>query len=206
MAWGREIGHRTGLFFVPRVLDVTTTTIVQERLLGFVQLRDSSIIKTHPAETGRRLAQILVAIHESPDTVRTDCVYSQHGDFTCENILYNAATDIIAIVDWSEPTWHIQTGLHVGQHMDLATLAMSVFASNPFGNGLPDAEATIGNFLSQYRLLRPDSTALHDLRAEFPDILRRFYNHDWSLLTRARLWGYRLSYARASKFIQRENF
>jgi len=206
MTWARDVGTRTGLFVVPRVLDVTANSLTQEFLTGFVQLRTSDLIRTAPDYTAQRLARILVAIHDAPAAAQGRDELPRHGDFTCENVLYNAPADSFAIVDWSDPRWLAQADSLLGQHLDLATFVMSVFASNPFGNGIPDAWRIAESFLRSYGQYRPGTSTLQELRASFPGILRRFYGYKWDPLTRARLWTYRWSYRRAERFVQKGNF
>ena len=145
---GREVGLRTGLFVVPRILsfDDSRGELVFERL-GLTALREALADPHRSMELAGRVAAALAAIHgqmlpiEGAIPVRAGGIGTRaeglsvplHGDFGMRNIFFLPSSDHLAIIDWSNADWVGIEGDLAAPEVDLAVFLMSLFHRRAFG-------------------------------------------------------------------------
>ncbi len=175
------VGEQTGLFVVPEIItfDDERGEIAFERLplTGLHQvLADSN----RSVEIAGRVAGVLAAIHGgmqwserdtrihpggmgiSPQRERVPL----HGDFGLTNVLYLAASDRIAVIDWSNAEW-IGVDADLGApEIDVAVFMISLFHRRPFGPWpVARRHEVARHFLAMYGSASPHGLDIATLRA-----------------------------------------
>ncbi len=167
-----EIGTESGLFYVPRILDLDLDkgVLVLERLRGLVTLlrlaidRDARLL-----ELSARAGRALAVIHEQlvlPDKVRhelpaewmapnlivgSDKNVFIHGDFASVNVCLHEPSGRLVILDWSAAPIVGRTPTFGSRYFDILWFVACVFRSAPGLRFLDwDAEMIADVFLRDY--------------------------------------------------------
>src|SRR5690348_11532086 len=79
--WARGIAAATQLFVTPRIVESNERTVVQEKLVGYLRLRDAPAFHANPMPIAERLGAAVARVHSS----KYKNGLGRHGDLTCEN-------------------------------------------------------------------------------------------------------------------------
>jgi tRNA A-37 threonylcarbamoyl transferase component Bud32 len=183
---GREIGHRTGLFVVPAIRSFNDDRgeITFERL-EMSPLQEELSRGERSFELVSRAARALTAIHLNLDvpepTAAAPGTVALHGDFALRNIFYMAATDQIAVIDWSLADW-IGFGAEVGPpEIDVAIFLTSLFHRRVFAPWpVARRHELARHFVSSYAATSPvgiDPVTLRKIVASGTPALNRLLRH-----------------------------
>jgi hypothetical protein len=161
-----EVGRRTGLFVVPKILsyDDSRGEIVFERL-NLTGLREALSRRADGPDLVSRAARALAAIHQRMKAPPGALVTSPgewgmssgqrpvplHGDFGMRNLFCISATDDLAIIDWANADWMgFEADLGPAE-VDVAVFLMSLFHQRLFGPWpIPRRREVARQFLSIY--------------------------------------------------------
>lgn len=203
MNWARGKALRTESFLVPQVIAIHGDELIQERLEGFQPLLNIKDEISAPETLASRLGRILAVIHDDSDSNFCGNGEPRHGDYTCENILYNDRDGKIAVVDWSDAKWYSNTLTSPQAHVDLAIFVMSAFQAGTFGKEKLSPKEFLESFFSSYESATTTPLRRNAFRESFPTLLGLFLGYKWSLRARLRLLIHRQCYLEARNFIER---
>ncbi|OGJ86678.1 MAG: hypothetical protein A2268_13305 [Candidatus Raymondbacteria bacterium RifOxyA12_full_50_37] len=136
----RQIGLSSGLFYVPKVLDINELQghIVFERILGFKSMRELGYEKKLSALYGK-IGQSLSRIHHelSLDDTNKLCLPEElaldhnnvfiHGDFSLDNVGVNSSTGEIVIIDWQMTKIHGGIATYGTRYYDIMWFVNNLF-------------------------------------------------------------------------------
>jgi Phosphotransferase enzyme family len=161
---GGEVGRKTGLFTVPRILafDDALGQITFERL-RLENVRHLLSNGQQGPELLEHTGRALAAIHGGMKI--TDAATTQgdlgtdpnrqpvplHGDFGIRNVFWLPESGSLAIIDWSNADWTGFTGDLGPPEIDLAVFLISLFHRRIFGPWpLRQRHLLAGRFLAAY--------------------------------------------------------
>jgi hypothetical protein len=216
---GREVGQRTGLFVVPEILsfDDERGEIVFERLT-LTSLREALSDSRKSMQLMNRVAGALAAIHGQmeitdgaiatsvdgwePDTSRSPVPL--HGDFAIRNIFHLAASDRIAIIDWSN-AWWMGFDADLGPpEIDVAIFLMSFFHRRVFGPWPTARRYEVARyFLAMYSHASPQGLDLEALEGIVAASSDRFNQKTRQSKGNLRALGYRHNMPDLQRFLRR---
>ncbi len=221
-----EIGKHSGLFRVPRVinLDAETGVLEFERLRELATLLDLAVRKDARLpglleKAGRALA----AVHEEltlPEDMKVAlpsiwmcragenvCI---HGDFACINVCVDESSDELVILDWSAAPIVGRTPTFGGRYFDIVLFVNSLFQGAPCLRVLGwNAAAMAELFLKGYAEESPETklTMLRDYSSEMLRLqrenIRRVSRERRSLIALFYTCCQMLMYARFRSFLRR---
>ena len=183
-----EIGKDSGLFCVPKVINLDTGSGVLEfeRLSGLVTLLDLAVRKDPrlPALL-EKAGQALAAIHEKlilPEEMKCEMLPEWmgnadenvfiHGDFACINVCFHEPSGELVIVDWSAAPAVGRTPTFGSRYFDILLFISSLFHAAPWRRILSwDGKGMALAFLRGYRGAAPQ-IALGKLKDYAPKISR----------------------------------
>ena len=222
----REIGQASGLFYVPRVLDLDQETGVLdfERLDGLVTLHKLAVDKdVRSLELFEKAGRALAVVHEQlvlPDAMKyelpsewmgsSDENVFIHGDFACVNLCLHEPSRRLVILDWSAAPLIGRTPTFGSRYFDILWFASCIFRGGPNRKmWCWNAEEMTEAFLRGYEKTAPEKN-LDRFRTYLPKICRlqrRMVLHLARRRTTFRATGYLVSqtfmYIRFHKFLQR---
>jgi len=168
-----EIGKDTGLFSVPKVvnLDAEAGVLEFERLSGLATLLDLAVRKDRRLpelleKTGRGLAVVHAELtlpeemkHELPAEWMNSCDESVfiHGDFACINVCFHEPSDELVILDFSAAPMVGRTPTFGSRYFDILLFVSSLFHGAPYRSVLSwDAGKMADAFLAGYAKAAPE--------------------------------------------------
>lgn len=221
-----EIGKDSGLFYVPKVvnLDAEAGVLEFERLSGLATLLDLAVHKDQRLPgLLERTGQALAVVHEKlvlPEEMKhelppewmgsPDENVFVHGDFACINVgLYEPSGELV-ILDWSAAPLVGRTPTFGSRYFDILLFTSSMFHGAPYTRALNwNARENAGAFLRGYAKSLPGEK-LNKLRDYLSNICRLQRKNIWHLAQQRwplRAAGYishqALMYARLYLFLRR---
>lgn len=161
---GKEIGEKSGTFYVPAILAINKQSIVFEKINSLTSIRHmlSNPNNLYLAKmAGEALANIHLynisveneTVNFSPDI--TDMFQSKtfmHGDFNTYNVLYNNINNKLYILDWAAPAWAMNHNFSRSHYFDMSVFIISTFSHRLLEpKAIPNPEKIIDNFLISYQ-------------------------------------------------------
>ncbi|KPK43184.1 MAG: hypothetical protein AMJ65_06490 [Phycisphaerae bacterium SG8_4] len=192
-----EIGKDTGLFSVPKVvnLDAEAGVLEFERLSGLETLLDLAVRKDRRLpELLEKAGRALAAIHAEltlPQEMKhelqaewmnccDDNVFI-HGDFACVNVCFHDPSDELVILDFSAAPMVGRTATFGSRYFDILLFMSSLFHGAPYRSVLSwDAGIMAGTFLRGYVKAAP-RVNLNKLKDNAPKICRLQRKNMWHL-------------------------
>ena len=158
----RELGCKSGLFYVPQILNVNIISgrVEYELIEGFVHLAFLLDREPMSIDVLQRIARSLATIHadmEIPADRRvvfgqksTDCC---HGDFSALNIGLDSSQRVI-VLDWAPAAANKKYFNYAPKEYDLALFLYSLFESScSYGHAWRYFEYWTGTFFREYFMM-----------------------------------------------------
>jgi hypothetical protein len=198
-----KIGEESGLFSVPKVVNLDTEVGVLEfeRLSGLVTLLDLAVRKDPRLPTLlERAGQALATVHEKlilPQEMRCDMPQEWmgtsdenvfiHGDFACINVCFHEPSGELVIMDWSAAPVVGRTPTFGSRYFDILLFISSMFHGAPWREiSSWDGKGMARTFLRGYRSAAPQ-IRLSKLNDYASQICRLQRKNIWDMARRRRL-------------------
>ncbi len=218
-----EIGRDSGLFYVPKVvnLDAETGVLEFERLNDLVTLLDLAVRKD------KRLPKLLINTGQALAVVHDKLVLPEemkkelppewtapagenvfiHGDFACINVCFHERSDELVLLDWSAAPLVGRTATLGSRYFDILMFVSSLFHGAPWRRALTwNAKEMAESFLRGYG----ETVLLDKLKDYASQICRLQRDNIWKLASQRqpfRAAGYichqMLMNVRLSRFLHR---
>lgn len=202
---GAAIGRDSGLFHVPEILDYDAARgeIRFECLADIEPYRRRLLDLADRQAWVERAARILAAIHNTTDATDTRMV-AMHGDFSLDNLVYQAAGDRVALIDWGQAHWIRSPLGPPAWQIDLAIMLISIFLRRPFeADRVPKPNECARCFLQAYAKHGGKTVDMTAFRQQFEVLTHDFLHMPGSALGRLKIRMRFGSLLRAEAFVRR---
>lgn len=212
-----EIGTRTGLFRVPRVLDSEDEPgiLVLERIAGFRRLADLApeddarsrgvfeLLGRSMAVVHKELALPEQLVHSLPPEWMDEAGHNVfvHGDLTVRNAGWDTESGGLVIVDWAVAHDMAIDGTFGSPYFDLVWLVMSAFWTKPLlRRPLYSPRSLCDAFIRGYSDSSPDFSV--ERLGELATTSRCWREDYWTRSDR-RIWGDKARYRLWARYARR---